>query len=157
MSEGPGFPLGVPDGVSPYINGGVLVKVSRLLGGLAFVACWLAPLGAAQAQSTTYDSLAFTALKWRELGPFIGGRSVAVGGSDARPREYYIGTTGGGADVIFARSSVGAPHSHRAAADEGAKLAPLESSKRETVVCRGLRLSCAQGREPTGDEREPTQ
>src|SRR5665213_953552 len=96
MSEGPGFPLGVPDGVSPYINGGVLVKVSRLLGGLAFVACWLAPLGAAQAQSTTYDSLAFTALKWRELGPFIGGRSVAVGGSDARPREYYIGTTGGG-------------------------------------------------------------
>src|SRR5665213_3149953 len=48
MSEGPGFPLGVPDGVSPYINGGVLVKVSRVLGGLAFVACWLAPLGASQ-------------------------------------------------------------------------------------------------------------
>jgi photosystem II stability/assembly factor-like uncharacterized protein len=45
---------------------------------------------------TSYDSLAFEALHWRELGPFIGGRSVAVAGSDARPREYYLGTTGGG-------------------------------------------------------------
>jgi photosystem II stability/assembly factor-like uncharacterized protein len=42
------------------------------------------------------DSSAFRALRWRELGPARGGRSVAVGGSTARPLEYWMGTTGGG-------------------------------------------------------------
>ena len=44
----------------------------------------------------TYDSTAFAAFKWREIGPFRGGRSVAVAGSSKRPNEYYFGTTGGG-------------------------------------------------------------
>jgi photosystem II stability/assembly factor-like uncharacterized protein len=43
-----------------------------------------------------YDSLAFGALRWREIGPFRGGRSVAVAGSARRPNEYYMGTVGGG-------------------------------------------------------------
>ena len=43
-----------------------------------------------------YDSTAFAGLRWREIGPFRGGRSVAVAGSAARPMEYYFGTTGGG-------------------------------------------------------------
>lgn len=43
-----------------------------------------------------YDSSAFAALAWRQIGPFRGGRSVAVSGSVARPHEYYMGTTGGG-------------------------------------------------------------
>ncbi len=42
------------------------------------------------------DTAALSALRWRELGPFRGGRSVAVAGSTARPNEYYMGTTGGG-------------------------------------------------------------
>ncbi len=46
--------------------------------------------------SLAYDSTAFAALKWREIGPFRGGRSVAVAGSSKRPNEYYFGTTGGG-------------------------------------------------------------
>jgi photosystem II stability/assembly factor-like uncharacterized protein len=54
----------------------------------------------AQAPATgavaTYDSSALAALKWREIGPFRGGRSVAVAGSSKRPNEYYFGTTGGG-------------------------------------------------------------
>ena len=44
----------------------------------------------------TYDTLAFAALHWREIGPFRGGRSVAVAGSSKRSNEYYFGTTGGG-------------------------------------------------------------
>lgn len=52
------------------------------------------PLNAAQTQ--TLDSSALSALHWRELGPARGGRSVAVGGSSARPQEYWMGTTGGG-------------------------------------------------------------
>ncbi|MEO8622139.1 MAG: glycosyl hydrolase [bacterium] len=42
------------------------------------------------------DTAALNTLKWREVGPFRGGRSVAVAGSQARPNEYYMGTTGGG-------------------------------------------------------------
>jgi len=43
-----------------------------------------------------YDTSAFAALHWREIGPFRGGRSATVAGSAARPNEYYMGTTGGG-------------------------------------------------------------
>jgi photosystem II stability/assembly factor-like uncharacterized protein len=45
---------------------------------------------------TPYDTITFAALRWREIGPFRGGRSVAVAGSTKRPNEYYFGTTGGG-------------------------------------------------------------
>jgi hypothetical protein len=42
------------------------------------------------------DSLAFAGLRWREVGPFRGGRSVAVTGNPSRPDEFWMGTTGGG-------------------------------------------------------------
>ncbi|HEX9563308.1 MAG TPA: glycosyl hydrolase [Gemmatimonadaceae bacterium] len=42
------------------------------------------------------DSAVFGGLRWRELGPPRGGRSVAAAGSVARPNEYWFGTTGGG-------------------------------------------------------------
>ena len=44
----------------------------------------------------TFDSTVFGSLRWREAGPARGGRSVAVAGSVKRPREYWMGTTGGG-------------------------------------------------------------
>ena len=43
-----------------------------------------------------FDTMALAALRWREIGPFRGGRSSAVAGSDARPKEYWMGTVGGG-------------------------------------------------------------
>ena len=46
--------------------------------------------------SAPFDTAALNSLKWRELGPFRGGRSVAVSGSVARPNEFWMGTTGGG-------------------------------------------------------------
>ena len=46
--------------------------------------------------ATAYDTSSLAALRWREIGPFRGGRSVAVAGSAKRPNEYYFGTTGGG-------------------------------------------------------------
>ena len=47
--------------------------------------------------SNTGDSAGpFGALKWRNIGPNRGGRSIAVSGSVARPLEYYFGATGGG-------------------------------------------------------------
>lgn len=38
----------------------------------------------------------FKPLKWRNIGPFRGGRSVAVTGVVKNPLVYYMGTTGGG-------------------------------------------------------------
>ncbi|MEO6779065.1 MAG: glycosyl hydrolase, partial [Gemmatimonadaceae bacterium] len=73
----------------------LIARSAFLVLGAVVLAGWPAP-AAAQSDAPAYDSLAFSALKWREIGPFRGGRSVAVAGSDARPREYYLGTTGGG-------------------------------------------------------------
>lgn len=64
----------------------------------------------------------FSGMKWRSIGPYRGGRSVACAGSEARPDEYYFGATGGGlwkttnggadwacvSDGFFKTSSVGA-------------------------------------------------
>jgi photosystem II stability/assembly factor-like uncharacterized protein len=38
----------------------------------------------------------FDSLRWRNIGPKRGGRSLAVAGSVKRPLEYYFGATGGG-------------------------------------------------------------
>jgi photosystem II stability/assembly factor-like uncharacterized protein len=42
------------------------------------------------------DSTQFRALRWREIGPFRGGRVTAVAGHDDQPYVYYFGATGGG-------------------------------------------------------------
>jgi photosystem II stability/assembly factor-like uncharacterized protein len=79
------------------------------------------------AQSTTdtgVNSLnnVFKPMKWRSIGPFRGGRSVAACGVVDNPAVYYMGTTGGGlwktddmgitwrniSDGYFKSSSVGA-------------------------------------------------
>ncbi len=41
------------------------------------------------------DSL-FNGQKWRNIGPFRGGRSVATSGVVGQPHTYYMGSTGGG-------------------------------------------------------------
>jgi photosystem II stability/assembly factor-like uncharacterized protein len=50
----------------------------------------------AQANQTVDPSL-YSGMKWRSVGPARGGRSLAVGGSESRPLEYWFGATGGGA------------------------------------------------------------
>jgi len=44
---------------------------------------------------TVQDSM-FHGLKWRNIGPFRGGRSVASSGVLGQPMTYYMGTVGGG-------------------------------------------------------------
>jgi photosystem II stability/assembly factor-like uncharacterized protein len=50
----------------------------------------------AAAAPPTVDPSLYASLKWRNVGPPLGGRSIAVAGSVARPNEYYFGATGGG-------------------------------------------------------------
>jgi len=65
---------------------------------LTFVAgSTLAPRVLTAQAPTTVDPSLFAGMKWRNLGPARGGRSIAVAGSDARPHEYWFGATGGGA------------------------------------------------------------
>ena len=75
-----------------------------LLAVLALLA--FAPLAAQQAPSRSnrptvqpsnrVDTTLFSALKWREIGPFRGGRVTAVAGHHDERFVYYFGATGGG-------------------------------------------------------------
>jgi photosystem II stability/assembly factor-like uncharacterized protein len=64
-----------------------------------FVLCFYVSQLAAQSQQTSaaddYNNI-FKAMKWRSIGPFRGGRSVAGTGVVGDPKTYYMGTTGGG-------------------------------------------------------------
>lgn len=75
----------------------------------------------AKKDSTDYNAI-FKPVKWRNIGPFRGGRSNCASGVKGNPMVYYMGTTGGGlwktddmgitwrniSDGFFKTSSVGA-------------------------------------------------
>ncbi|MBL8959756.1 MAG: glycosyl hydrolase, partial [Gemmatimonadetes bacterium] len=86
------------------------------------IALALPGLLAAQGGPLTADSTAYRAINWRLVGPFRGGRSVAVAGFPDKPLSYLAGYTGGGlwrtddagiswrniSDGFFKTSSIGA-------------------------------------------------
>jgi photosystem II stability/assembly factor-like uncharacterized protein len=49
-----------------------------------------------QSDNNPVDNQTFKSLKWRNIGPFRGGRSVASSGVVKQPGTYYMGSTGGG-------------------------------------------------------------
>jgi len=50
----------------------------------------------AETNSPTFEEQLFQDLEYRNIGPFRGGRSVAVAGHDDQPYTFYTGFTGGG-------------------------------------------------------------
>ncbi len=46
--------------------------------------------------TVSFDPATYEGLRWRELGPFRGGRSCTVTGVTGNPNLYYMGTVGGG-------------------------------------------------------------
>jgi hypothetical protein len=48
------------------------------------------------ASTATSKSDLYKGLKWRNIGPFRGGRANAIAGSPIDPMVYYVGYTGGG-------------------------------------------------------------
>ncbi|WP_088323735.1 WD40/YVTN/BNR-like repeat-containing protein [Polaribacter tangerinus] len=50
----------------------------------------------AQKKSTKFSAEYFSPVKWRNIGPFRGGRSAAVTGVSGKPTLFYMGATGGG-------------------------------------------------------------
>ncbi len=73
-------------------------------------------------RALSVEPKALQALEWRSVGPFRGGRSIAVAGHPTEVATFYMGTTGGGvwktedggtyweniSDGYFKRASVGA-------------------------------------------------
>ncbi|HRH42840.1 MAG TPA: hypothetical protein PKY82_14525, partial [Pyrinomonadaceae bacterium] len=62
---------------------------------LLLIVCFTTFNLSAQTPNDNYNDL-FKPLKWRSIGPFRGGRSVAACGVVGDPKTYYMGTTGGG-------------------------------------------------------------
>ncbi|HLK14209.1 MAG TPA: hypothetical protein VKT78_05340, partial [Fimbriimonadaceae bacterium] len=58
---------------------------------LACLAC-----SALVAAAQTVDPAMFGGLHWRLIGPFRGGRALAVTGVPGRPEKFYMGAVGGG-------------------------------------------------------------
>jgi photosystem II stability/assembly factor-like uncharacterized protein len=50
----------------------------------------------AQNNSTKFSEEYFSAVEWRNIGPFRGGRSAAVTGVSGKANLFYMGSTGGG-------------------------------------------------------------
>jgi photosystem II stability/assembly factor-like uncharacterized protein len=47
-------------------------------------------------QSTTIDEKLFNGMRWRQIGPFRGGRALAIEGVVGEPDTYYFGAVAGG-------------------------------------------------------------
>src|SRR2546425_12667039 len=48
------------------------------------------------ASSQQYDPALYAALRWRLIGPFRGGRTVAAAGVPGQPSVFYVGVNDGG-------------------------------------------------------------
>jgi len=60
--------------------------------GLLISVCFLSFYAPAQ----QVDSQLYNGLRWRMIGPFRGGRSIAVSGVESQPNVFYFGAVGGG-------------------------------------------------------------
>lgn len=50
----------------------------------------------AQPSTLSFDAALYSGIRWREVGPYRGGRSCTVTGVVGKPNLYYFGTVGGG-------------------------------------------------------------
>src|SRR5580693_3041022 len=55
-----------------------------------------APRPEASAPAGTFPETLFSAMRWRQVGPFRGGRVLAVTGVPGEPSVFYFGAASGG-------------------------------------------------------------
>jgi photosystem II stability/assembly factor-like uncharacterized protein len=68
----------------------------RLLVALGLVAAVGGFASTRSTQNTSFESSLFSEFKWRNIGPFRGGRTKAVDGIPSRPFVFYVGAVNGG-------------------------------------------------------------
>lgn len=73
-----------------------MVKFSIATASLFILFSSLAQKNAPQPKATNSDSIFYSSLKYRLIGPFRGGRSAAVTGSFKNKNTFFFGATGGG-------------------------------------------------------------
>ncbi len=69
------------------------MRIARYARGFA-LAAWLAVAASGPAQSVNPNL--FGGLSWRLVGPFRGGRALAISGAPGSPEKFYFGAVGGG-------------------------------------------------------------
>ena len=84
---------------------------------LAFGAALVTNSNSSHARQAS-QSNPLSGLRWRNIGPFRGGRSVAVAGVASQPMVYYFGGTGGG---VFKTTDGGVTFSHVATISTGGR------------------------------------
>ncbi len=77
------------------------LPIFRLTAGLFCVLLFQVPTSQAQpvaAHPTAWNQVTgpLGGLRWRSIGPFRGGRTIAVSGVEAQPSVFYFGGVGGG-------------------------------------------------------------
>ncbi|NKB86998.1 MAG: glycosyl hydrolase [Acidobacteria bacterium] len=96
------------------------------------------------------DPELFSTMSYRSIGPLRGGRSTAVTGFPGRPKEYLMGSTGGGvwksSDMGLSWDNVSDGHFHSASIGAIA-VAPSD----QNVIYVGTGSACIRGNATTGD------
>jgi photosystem II stability/assembly factor-like uncharacterized protein len=116
----------------------------------AFGAALVTNSNSSRAQQAS-QSNPLSGLRWRNIGPFRGGRSVAVAGVVSQPMVYYFGGTGGG---VFKTSDGGVnwePVSDGQPFGTGTVGAIEVSQSDPNVVYVGMGESCIRGNFSHGD------
>ena len=117
---------------------------TRTLPAIALILVALQPSAAQQTPDLS------GALRWRNIGPFRGGRVTAVAGIAAQPLVYYMGATGGGvwktedAGVTWTNVSDGFFHT-------GSVGAVAVSPSNPNIVYVGMGEGCLRGNLSSGD------
>jgi photosystem II stability/assembly factor-like uncharacterized protein len=103
-----------------------------------------------EASGQGYDESLFDALEWRMVGPYRGGRVVAVGGVASQPYVYYMGATGGGVWKTINGGATWEPVSDEAFAS-GSIGAIYVAESDPNVVYVGTGEACIRGNTSPGD------
>src|SRR4030088_3790266 len=115
--------------------------------GLKWCALLVALAIGASAQS--YNEAQFKGMKWRDIGPYRGGRVLAVTGIPGSPFTYYFGSVGGG---VWRPTDGGVswqPISDKTVISSIGAIAVSESNP--NVICVGTGESCLRGNISYGD------
>ena len=76
----------------------MITKILSVLPPCLTIVCLSANLSAAADSSSSVapPESAYSGLAWRQIGPFRGGRAVAVAGVPGSPNVFYFGAAAGG-------------------------------------------------------------